>query len=59
MGWGETGLIPAFTDLRILEGYQVLIISGALPAQYTGRCDQVSLVAQLVKNLPTMWETWV
>ena len=23
------------------------------------KCEWVSLVAQMVKNLPAMWETWV
>ena len=26
---------------------------------YPLQCSWASLVAQLVKNLPTMWETWV
>ena len=26
---------------------------------WQGNSDRASLVAQLVKNLPTMWETWV
>ena len=26
---------------------------------YPLQCYQASLVAQLVKNLPAMWETWV
>ena len=26
---------------------------------YPLQCSWVSLVAQLVKNLPAMWETWV
>ena len=26
---------------------------------YPLQCSWVSLMAQLVKNLPTMWETWV
>ena len=26
---------------------------------YTLRCSWASLVAQLVKNLPAMWETWL
>jgi len=26
---------------------------------YPSQCSWASLLAQLVKNLPTMWETWV
>ena len=35
---------------------------GRSPAEGIGyplQCSQASLVAQLVKNLPAMWETWV
>ena len=36
--------------------------SGSSPEEGIGyplQCSWVSLVAQMVKNLPTMWETWV
>ena len=36
--------------------------SGRTPGEGTGyplQCSWASLVAQLVKNLPAMWETWV
>ena len=34
-------------------GFDFIVISSLLPSPWA------SLVAQLVKNLPAMWETWV
>ena len=36
-------------------GQEDLLEKGSYPLQYSW----ASLVAQLVKNLPAMWETWV
>ena len=44
---GDPGLIPG-SERSTGEGI-------GYPLQYS----RASLVAQLVKNLPTMWETWV
>ena len=44
---GDTGSIPGWERFPE-EGI-------AYPLQYFG----ASLVAQMVKNLPAMWETWV
>ena len=44
---GDPGLIPG-SGISAEEGI-------GYPLQYT----RASLVAQMIKNLPAMWETWV
>ena len=38
---------------------QFLLYSKVISYMYTHTSSFASLVAQLVKNLPAMWETWV
>ena len=45
--------------LQMAEFHSFLWVSSILLYIYTTSFLWASLVAQLVKNLPAMWETWV
>ena len=52
--WGGSGLGP-FTQVQLA----MPLPQGDITASYLSHYIWASLVAQTVKNLPTMWETWV
>ena len=45
------------TDIQVWEAQKVP--NNMQPNRLTPKCIRASLVAQTVKDLPTMWETWV
>ena len=60
---GDSGSIPGSGESACNAGDPGLIpesgISAGEGADYPLQCSRASLVVQLVKNSPALWETWV
>ena len=65
---GFCAFLPGFPDSSVGKEYACSAYSGSIPGSgrsagegivYPLQYSWASLVAQLVKNPPTMWETWV
>ena len=57
-GMGEPGGLPSLGSHRVGHDRSNLAAAGAAAAA-AGLIHRASLVAQLVKNQPALWETWV
>ena len=64
---GFCAFLPGFLDSSVGKEYACSAYSGSIPGSgrsagegigYPIQYSWASLVAQLVKNLPAMWETW-